>query len=42
MMPILLKSVGGDGPQYRVRKSKHFCGCDAALVLAMHASDEAA
>jgi hypothetical protein len=42
MMPILVKSVGGHKPQNRVRESKRFCGCDAGLVLAMHASDEAA
>jgi hypothetical protein len=42
MMPILLKSVGGDKPQNRVRKSTRFCVHDALLVLAMQADDEAA
>ena len=42
MMPILLKSVGRDKPQYRVRKSTRFSCGEAELVLAMHAGDEAA
>ena len=42
MMPILLKSVGGDKPQYRVRKSTRFCCRDAGLVLAMQTGDAAA
>jgi hypothetical protein len=42
MMPILLKSVGGDKPQNRVRKSTRFCFHDALFVLAMQADDEAA
>jgi hypothetical protein len=40
MMPILLKSVGGDKPQNPVRKSTRFCLHDAVLVLAMQADDE--
>jgi hypothetical protein len=42
MMPILSKSVGGDRPQNRVRKSTRFCFHDTGLVLAMQADDEAA
>jgi hypothetical protein len=42
MAPILLKSVGGDKPQYPVRKSTRFCCRDVAAVLAMLADDEAA
>ena len=42
MMPILVKSVGGDKPQNRVRKSTRFCFHDAVLVLAMQADDATA
>jgi hypothetical protein len=42
MMLILLKSVGRDKPQYRVRTVNAFCCRDAGLVLAMQAGDAAA
>src|SRR5215218_7218975 len=41
IVPTLLKSVGRDKPQDRVRKSISFGGCATGLVLAMHAGDEA-
>jgi hypothetical protein len=42
IVPILRKSVGGDKPQYPVRKSTRFRGGVAGVVLAVPAGDEAA
>jgi hypothetical protein len=42
IVPILLKSVGRDKPQYPVRKSTRFSCGDAVAVLTVLADDEAA